>query len=103
MATKLTMAEGFNKNQYEKETLQFLLSNPDALAEKFFTVSIVEDGNGAIVNVTPARHVECNRNGDTKLTAEQVALVVVYEKENRTPRTHDLPTIINVKFGLPNS
>jgi hypothetical protein len=103
MATKLTMAEGLNKKQYEEATLKFLGGNPDALAEAFFTVSIVEEGDGAIVNVTPARHVDPSSSGDTKRTAEQVALAVAYEKEIRTPRNHHLNAIINVKFGLPNS
>jgi hypothetical protein len=103
MATKLTLADGLDEKQYREEILKFLQSNPDALAEEFFIVSIVEEGDGAVVNVTPARHVEPSRKGDRKRTAQQVALVVVYESEHRTPRTHHLAAIINVKFGLPNS
>jgi hypothetical protein len=100
MATKLTLADGRDEDQYREEVLKFLQNNPDALAEEFFTVSIVEEGDGAVVNVTPARHVEPNRKGDLQHIADQVASVVVYESENRT---HHLETIINVKFGLPNS
>jgi hypothetical protein len=103
MATKLTVADDRDEDQYREEILKFLQNNPDALAEEFFTVSIVEEGDGAVVNVTPARHVEPSRKGDPQRIAGQVASVVVYESENRTQRTHHRETIINVKFGLPNS
>jgi hypothetical protein len=103
MSTKLTLADGREEDQYREEILKFLENSPDAFAEEFFTVSIVEEGDGAVVNVTPARHVEPSRKGDPQHIAEQVASVVIYESENRTQRTHHLETIINVKFGLPNS
>jgi hypothetical protein len=103
MATKLTLADRLDEKQYRLKTVKFLQSNPDALAEQFFTISIVEEGDGAVVNVTPARHVEPSRKGDPERIAEQVAPAIVYESENRTPRTHHLVAIINVKFGLPNA
>jgi hypothetical protein len=89
MATKLTLADRLGQKQYWQQTVRFLQSNPDALAEDFFTVSIVEEGDGAVVNVTPARHVEPSRKGDPQRIAEQIARSIVYESENRTPR----PTI----------
>jgi hypothetical protein len=70
MTTKLTLADRLDKKQYRLKTVKFLQSNPDALGEQFFTISIVEEGDGAVVNVTPARHVEPSRKGDPEQTID---------------------------------